>query len=72
MPIVTPSLALIIFMAGAASGTLGALLGLGGGIFLVTFLNLGLSFPITTAAAIRLTTVIATSSTVSSGPAPVD
>jgi uncharacterized membrane protein YfcA len=58
---------LIIFVAGAASGTLGALLGLGGGIFLVPFLNLGLSFPITAAAAISLTTVIATSSTVSAG-----
>jgi uncharacterized membrane protein YfcA len=69
MPIVSFSLALIIFIAGAASGTLGALLGLGGGIFLVPFLNLGLSFPITTAAAISLTTVIATSSTVSAGRA---
>jgi uncharacterized protein len=67
MPLVTPALALIIFVAGAAAGSLGALLGLGGGIFLVPFLNLGLSFPITTAAAISLTTVIATSSTVSAG-----
>jgi uncharacterized protein len=67
MPIVTPALAVIIFVAGAAAGSLGALLGLGGGIFLVPFLNLGLSFPITTAAAISLTTVIATSSAVSAG-----
>jgi uncharacterized membrane protein YfcA len=56
---------LIIFVAGAVAGSLGALLGLGGGIFLVPFLNLGLSFPITAAAAISLTTVIATSSSVS-------
>ena len=69
MPIVSFSLALIIFVAGVASGSLGAMLGLGGGIFLVPFLNLGLSFPITTAAAISLTTVIATSSTVSAGRA---
>jgi uncharacterized membrane protein YfcA len=69
MPVVTPALALIIFIAGAISGSLGALLGLGGGIFLVPFLNLVLSFPISTAAAISLTTVIATSSTVSAGRA---
>jgi len=69
MPTVTPALALIIFIAGAVSGSLGALLGLGGGIFLVPFLNLGLSFPITAAAAISLVTVIATSSSVSAGRA---
>lgn len=65
MPTVTPALALVIFGAGAAAGSLGALLGIGGGIFLVPFLHLGLNFPITTAAAISLTTVIATSSSVS-------
>lgn len=69
MPAVTPALALIIFVAGAVAGGLGALLGLGGGIFLVPFLNLGFNFPITTAAAISLTTVIATSSSVSAGRA---
>ncbi len=35
MPIVTPALALVIFAAGAAAGGLGALLGIGGGVFLV-------------------------------------
>jgi uncharacterized membrane protein YfcA len=65
MPVVTATLALIIFVAGAASGSLGALLGLGGGVFLVPFLNLGLGFPFSVAAAISLTTVIATSSSVS-------
>lgn len=69
MPPVTASLTLIIFVAGAVAGGLGALLGLGGGIFLVPFLNLGFNFPITTAAAISLTTVIATSSSVSAGRA---
>src|SRR5262245_65853639 len=69
MPVVPPALALIIFVAGAIAGSLGALLGLGGGIFLVPFLNLALSFPITSAAAISLTTVIATSSSVSAGRA---
>src|SRR5262247_1054589 len=69
MPPVTPALALIIFVAGAIAGSLGALLGLGGGIFLVPFLHLGFNFPITAAAAISLTTVIATSSSVSAGRA---
>src|SRR5436190_22387475 len=69
MPIVTPALALIIFAAGIVSGGLGALLGLGGGIFLVPFLNLAMKFPIAAAAAISLTTVIATSSSVSAGRA---
>ena len=44
--VVTPALALIIFVAGAVAGGLGALLGLGGGIFLVPFLNLGLQLPV--------------------------
>jgi uncharacterized membrane protein YfcA len=69
MPVVTPSLALIIFAVGTASGGLGALLGLGGGVFLVPFLNLVLGFPFSVAAAISLTTVIATSSSVSAGRA---
>src|SRR6476660_5669584 len=67
MPAVTASLAAIIFTAGVVSGSLGALLGLGGGVFLVPFLNLVLGFPFTVAAAISLTTVVATSSSVSAG-----
>ena len=69
MPAVTATLALIIFVAGTVAGSLGALLGLGGGVFLVPFLNLVLGFPFSVAAAISLTTVIATSSTVSAGRA---
>ena len=69
MPAVSVSLALIIFAAGTIAGSLGALLGLGGGVFLVPFLNLVMGFPFTVAAAISLTTVIATSSTVSAGRA---
>ncbi len=69
MPVVTSTLALIIFTAGAVSGSLGALLGLGGGVLLVPFLNLALGFPFSAAAAISLTTVIATSSTVSASRA---
>jgi uncharacterized protein len=69
MPVVTATLALEIFLTGAASGSLGALLGLGGGVFLVPLLNLVFGFPFTVAAAISLTTVIATSSSVSAGRA---
>lgn len=69
MPSITPALALIVFVAGAAAGAFGALLGLGGGIFLVPLLNLGLGFPISVAAAISLATVIATSSVVTAGKA---
>jgi len=69
LPVVTAVLALQIFLTGAASGSLGALLGLGGGVFLVPLLNLGFGFPFTVAAAISLTTVIATSSSVSAGRA---
>jgi len=69
MPVVGVGLALIIFTAGIVAGSLGALLGLGGGVFLVPFLNLVIGFPFNVAAAISLTTVIATSSTVSAGRA---
>ena len=69
MPVVTPTLALVVFAAGIAAGGLGALLGLGGGIFLVPLLNLGLGLPIGVAAAISLATVIATSCTVTAGKA---
>jgi uncharacterized membrane protein YfcA len=69
MPAVTPVLALLVFGAGAVAGALGALLGIGGGVFLVPFLNLALALPIKAAAAISLTTVIATSSVVSAGRA---
>jgi uncharacterized membrane protein YfcA len=60
----TAPLALIIFGAGAVAGALGVALGLGGGIFLVPFLTLVLGFPLKSAAAISLATVIATSSAV--------
>ena len=58
----TVSLAAIIFGAGVLAGGLGIVLGLGGGIFLVPFLTLVLGFPVKSAAAISLATVIATSS----------
>ncbi len=55
--------------AGAVAGSLGALLGLGGGVFLVPFLNVGLGLDFKVAAAVSLMTVIATSSAVSAGTA---
>jgi uncharacterized protein len=69
MPIMTPTLALVVFAAGAVAGGFGALLGLGGGMFLVPFLNLVLGFPLRSAAAISLSTMIATSSSVTAGRA---
>jgi uncharacterized membrane protein YfcA len=66
---VTPALTIWILSAGVVAGAFGATLGLGGGIFLVPFLHLALGLPITVAAAISLTTVIATSSSVSAGRA---
>src|SRR5258705_13927297 len=60
-----PVLAVIIFGAGTVAGALGVALGLGGGIFLVPFLTLALGFPLKSAAAISLSTVIATSSAAS-------
>ena len=65
MPAATPLLQALTFVAGAIAGLLGALLGIGGGVLLVPFLNLALHFPYQTAAAISLATVIATSSSVS-------
>lgn len=64
MPPLTLALAAIIFAAGAVAGGMGITLGLGGGIFLVPFLTLALGFPLKSAAAISLATVIATSCTV--------
>ena len=60
---------LFTFLAGIGAGSLGALLGLGGGIFLVPFLNIVLDIPIAQAMAISLITVIATSNFVSQASA---
>jgi uncharacterized membrane protein YfcA len=58
-----------VIAAGAVAGALGSLLGLGGGVFLVPFLNAGLGIDFRVAAATGLMTVIATSSVVSAGRA---
>ena len=62
---VTPVLAAITLAVGTLSGVMGALVGIGGGVFLVPFLVLGVGMPFKAAAAVSLMAVIATSSTVS-------
>jgi uncharacterized membrane protein YfcA len=52
---------LLTMLAGSVTGVFGALLGIGGGVFLVPFLNLALGLPMKTASGISLITVIATS-----------
>lgn len=58
-----------VIFAGAIAGSLGSLLGIGGGVFLVPFLNAGLGLDFGIARAVSLMTVIATSSAVSAGSA---
>ena len=58
-----------VVCAGAVAGGLGSLLGIGGGVFLVPFLNAGLGMNFEIARAVSLMTVIATSSAVSAGAA---
>jgi uncharacterized protein len=62
------SLLAAVMAGGAMAGGLGALLGIGGGVFLVPFLTLGLGLPIRHALATSILTVIATSTAISSGP----
>jgi hypothetical protein len=69
MPEITAGLIVIVMGAGAVAGCLGALLGLGGGVFLVPFVDLVLGFGWPAARGISLMTVIATSSVVAAGTA---
>ena len=55
---------LVSMLAGTIAGSLGALLGIGGGVFLIPLLNVGLGLPLKTASGISLMTVIATSNAV--------
>ncbi|MDP1572240.1 MAG: TSUP family transporter [Vicinamibacterales bacterium] len=55
--------------AGLAAGFLGGLLGLGGGVFLVPLLVLGLNLPMRETVALSLATVVATSGAVAAGRA---
>ena len=50
------------FVAGGVAGGIGALLGLGGGVILVPFLNVVMGLPFQVASGISLVTIIATSS----------
>ena len=50
MPIVTPTLALTVFGAGAVAGSLGALLGISGGVIKVPALNAWCGVPLRAAA----------------------
>jgi len=52
----------VLILMGAGTGLVGALLGLGGGVFLVPLLTLALGVPIRTAIAASLISVIATAS----------
>jgi uncharacterized protein len=67
--IITPALVVVVMAAGMLAGGLGALLGIGGGVFLVPFLNSVLGLPMKIAIATSLMTVIGTSSAVSAGTA---
>ena len=63
--LVTPVLAAATIVTGAVAGLLGAMLGIGGGVFLVPFLVLAVGLPFKAAAGVSLAAVIATSSSVS-------
>jgi uncharacterized membrane protein YfcA len=67
--VISPLLIAVVMIAGVLAGGLGALLGIGGGVFLVPFLNSVVGLPIKVAIATSLMTVIATSSAVSAGTA---
>jgi uncharacterized protein len=66
---ITIAVVAVVIGVGAVAGSLGALLGLGGGVFLVPFLNAVLGVPFNMASGVGLMTVIATSSVVSVGNA---
>jgi uncharacterized membrane protein YfcA len=67
MPEITAALVATVMGAGAVAGCLGALLGIGGGVFLVPFVDVVLGLGLTTARGISIMTVIATSSVVAAG-----
>ena len=62
---VTPLLAVATIATGGLAGLFGAMLGIGGGVFLVPFLVLVVGLPFKAAAAVSLAAVIATSTSVS-------
>jgi uncharacterized membrane protein YfcA len=62
----TPLTLLGLLLAGAGTGVLGAILGTGGGVFLIPLLVLAWHMPMHSAVATSLLSVIATSSAVAS------
>src|ERR671919_3207972 len=64
-----PLTIIVSMAAGAVAGSLGALLGIGGGVFLIPLLNVGLGLPLHAASGISLMTVIATSNAVAANEA---
>jgi uncharacterized protein len=69
MPEISAALVALVMGAGAVAGCLGALLGIGGGVFLVPFVDVVLGLGMTAARGISIMTVIATSSVVAAGSA---
>jgi len=67
LPEISATIIGIVIAAGAVAGGLGSMLGLGGGVFLVPFLNVVLGFPLPVASGTGLMTVVATSSVVARG-----
>jgi len=65
MEVVTPLSAFVTLLMSTLSGSLGAMLGIGGGVFLVPFLILVVGLPFHQAAAVSLAAVIASSTAVS-------
>ncbi|MBR9977717.1 MAG: sulfite exporter TauE/SafE family protein [Bacteroidetes bacterium] len=62
----SPLLFLLVVLSGTITGTLGALLGIGGGIFLIPVLVMGFGLPMHEAVATSVVTIIATSSATAS------
>jgi hypothetical protein len=67
--LINPATIGLVIGAGAVAGCFGALLGIGGGVFLVPFLQFVVGLPLNVASGVGLMTVIATSSVVSAGSA---
>jgi uncharacterized protein len=64
--LITPINALILFVAGGATGVLGAILGIGGGVLLIPLLVIVLGLPMHEAVGTSVISVIATSTAVAS------
>jgi len=67
--LITSTTIALVMAAGTVAGCLGALLGIGGGVFLIPFLQFIVGVPLNVASGVGLMTVIATSSVVSAGSA---